>query len=57
MAEILWNENLENYTFKSEINRTKSIKRVPIKFKIDDKTARFRRDLLKKKILGKIDKK
>lgn len=51
MADIMFNESINNYTLKEEINGVKSIKKVPIKFKIDDKTARFRKELLKEELL------
>lgn len=47
----MFNESIDNYTLKEEINGVKSIKKVPIKFKIDDKTARFRKELLKEELL------
>ncbi len=52
MVEILFNESLNDYTFKIEINGIKSIKKVPIKFKFDDTTSRFRKEILRKEILG-----
>ncbi len=48
MAEILFNESIKDYTLKDEINGIKSIKKIPIRFKLDDNTSRFRRDILKK---------
>ena len=45
MAEILFDEKKKEYTLKN--NKT-SIKKVPIKFKLDDKTSRFRKEILKK---------
>jgi rRNA maturation protein Nop10 len=50
--EILFNESIDDYTLHSEINGVASIKKVPLKFKIEDKTARFRQEILKKSILG-----
>jgi len=52
MAEILFNEKLNNYTFKNEIDGTKSIKRVPIKFKLEDSTSKFRKEILKEELLN-----
>ena len=51
MAEILFNEKTNEYTLEEEIKKVKSIKRVPIKFKPEDKTSRFRKEILKKEIL------
>lgn len=51
MAEILFNEKINNYTLKEEIKGVKSIKKVPMKLKLDDSTARFRKEILKKEIL------
>ncbi len=48
--EILWNEKLNDYTLEEEIGGVKSEKRVPIKFKEQDKTAKFRQEILKKDI-------
>ena len=50
MAEILFNEKLGDYTLKEEIDGVKSVKRVPIKYKGDDKTSRFRKDILKEEL-------
>ncbi len=52
MAEILFNEKLKNYTFLEEIDGIKSIKKVPIKFKGTDSTSKYRKEILKKEILG-----
>jgi rRNA maturation protein Nop10 len=52
-TEIFYNEELKDYTLKAKIGTKKSIKKVPIKFKMDDKTARFRQEILKKEILEK----
>ncbi|MCA9486518.1 hypothetical protein H6501_02575 [Candidatus Woesearchaeota archaeon] len=51
MVEILFNEKLGNYTFKKEIDNVPSVKRVPIKFKAEDSTARFRKEDLRKELL------
>jgi rRNA maturation protein Nop10 len=50
MAEILFNEKLGDYTFKSEIDGVKSVKKVPIKFKGTDSTSKYRKEILKKEI-------
>ncbi len=49
--EILFNEELGNYTLQKEINGTTSIKKVPIKYKPQDTTAKFRQTILKDKLL------
>jgi len=51
MAEIFFNDKINNYTLQEEIDGVKSIKKIPIKFKINDKTARFRKEILKNQIL------
>ena len=51
MAEILFNEKLNDYTLQEMIAKTKSIKKVPIKFKLKDSTSRFRKEILKKQLL------
>jgi rRNA maturation protein Nop10 len=51
MAEILFNEKINDYTLQEEIEEVKSIKKVPIRFKLTDSTSRFRKDILKKEIL------
>ena len=53
MVEILYNDNIKEYTFKKEINGIKSFKKIPIKFKLEDSTSRYRKELLKKEILSK----
>jgi len=50
MSEILFNEKLNNYTLKEEIDGVKSIKRAPIKFKALDSTSKYRKEILKKSI-------
>jgi rRNA maturation protein Nop10 len=52
MAEILFNEKINDYTLKEEIDGVKSIKKVPIKFKIIDSTAKYRKEILKKEVLN-----
>jgi len=51
MAEILFNKKANSYTLQEEIKGIKSIKKVPMKFKLEDKTSRFRKEILKKEIL------
>lgn len=48
MAEILFNKKTNEYTLKESKD---TIKRVPIKFKLEDKTSRFRKEILKKELL------
>lgn len=50
--EIFFNDKINDYTLEKEIDGIKSVKRVPIKFKVGDKTARFRKEILKKEIIG-----
>lgn len=52
MAEILFNPKINNYTLQLEIDGVKSIKKVPLKFKIDDTTSKYRKESLKDKILN-----
>lgn len=52
MSEILFNAKLNNYTLKEEIDGIKSIKKVPIKFKAEDSTSKYRKEILKNKVLG-----
>ena len=49
-TEILFNEELGNYTLEQEINGVKSIKKVPIKYKPQDTTAKFRQEILKNQL-------
>ncbi len=53
MAEILFNEKIDNYTLQEEIKGIKSIKKIPIKFKLDDKTSKYRKEILEKEIKNK----
>jgi rRNA maturation protein Nop10 len=50
--EIFFNEKIGKYTLRKEIEGVLSIKRIPLKFKLNDSTARYRQELLRKKILG-----
>ena len=56
MVEILFNSLINNYTLKEEIDGIKSIKKVPMKFKLIDRTSKYRKEILKKEIFEKIDK-
>ncbi len=49
-TEILFNEELNNYTLKQQIGETKSVKKVPIKYKPQDTTAKFRQEILKNQL-------
>lgn len=51
MSEILFNEKLNNYTLKEEILGVKSIKRVPIKFKHEDSTSKYRKEILRDQVI------
>ena len=53
MTEILFNKKLGKYTLQEEFEGEKSYKRVPIKYKPNDSTSRFRRDILDKNIENK----
>lgn len=50
--EILFNDKLNQYTLEKEIKKSTSYKKIPIKFKLEDSTSRFRKEILKKEILG-----
>lgn len=49
--EILFNSKLDQYTLQREVDGVVSDKKVPIKFKENDSTAKFRREILAKEIL------
>ena len=49
-SEIYYNTKLENYTLKKVIEEVKSIKKIPIKFKLSDDTSKFRKRILQKKL-------
>jgi len=49
--EILFNSKINEYTLEKEIGGVVSEKRVPIKFKPEDSTAKFRRKILNDEIL------
>lgn len=53
MAEILFNSKIGEYTFSKEIEGVRSIKKIPMKFKFEDSTSRFRKEFLRKEILEK----
>lgn len=44
--EIMFNEKTKQYTLEKE----NTIKKVPIKYKEQDKTAKYRKEILKKEI-------
>ncbi|MCA9459078.1 MAG: hypothetical protein KC550_00855 [Nanoarchaeota archaeon] len=52
MAEIFYNEKINNYTLDEEKQGVKSIKKVPMKFKLEDTTSKYRKEILKKEIFG-----
>ena len=54
-TEILFNEEIGNYTLQKEINGVKSIKKVPIKYKPEDTTAKFRQEILKNQLSWFLD--
>ncbi len=47
-VEIFWNSKLNTYTLKEEVQGVKSIKKIPMKFKLQDKTAKYRQEELLK---------
>ena len=49
-CEIYYNDKIKNYTLEKEIEGIKSIKKVPIRFKLSDDTSRFRKEILKKEL-------
>ncbi len=51
--EIYYNEKINNYTLEKEIDGVKSIKRIPLKFKLEDSTAKYRQEILKEELLKK----
>ncbi len=52
-TEILFNDEIQNYTLKEEINGVKSYKKVPLKYKPEDKTSKYRKIILKQEIFSK----
>lgn len=52
MTEILFNSKLNNYTFQEEIESVKSYKRAPLKFKLEDSTSKYRKEILRNQLLG-----
>ena len=52
MVGILYNDKLGDYTFQTEIDGVKSYKKVPIKFKSEDSTSKYRKEILKEEILN-----
>ena len=54
MPEIFYNIHKEEYTFETKDKEgNMTIKKIPLKFKIVDTSARFRKEILKKEILKK----
>jgi rRNA maturation protein Nop10 len=45
-TEILFNDEINDYTLKQGINGVKSYKKAPLKYKPNDTTAKFRQELL-----------
>ena len=50
--QIYFNKKTENYTLRKEIEGVSSIKKVPIRFKLEDNTAKFRQKILREKIIN-----
>jgi rRNA maturation protein Nop10 len=50
-TEILFNDELNDYTLQKEVNGVKSYKKVPLKYKPDDTTAKFRQEILKNQLV------
>ena len=50
MTQILYNDKIADYTLKKEIEGVASYRRVPLKFKPNDSTKRFRKKILKDEI-------
>ena len=50
MPEIFYNDKIDNYTLEKDFEGVKSYKQVPIKFKLDDSTSKFRKEILKEEI-------
>ncbi|MDA3856158.1 MAG: hypothetical protein PF569_07925 [Candidatus Woesearchaeota archaeon] len=53
MAEIFFNDKENNYTLQEEIEGVKSIKKIPMKFKLEDSTSKYRKEILQKELLNK----
>ena len=49
--EIFYNKKIKEYTLKKEIDGVKSIKKIPLKYKKDDTTRKYREEILKEEIL------
>lgn len=56
MAEFFFNSKENNYTLKEELKGVKSIKKIPMKFKLEDSTSKYRKEILEKEILEKYNK-
>ena len=50
MAEIFYSEKRGEYTLNEEVDGEKTLKKVPIKFKLHDKNSRFRKQILKEEL-------
>jgi rRNA maturation protein Nop10 len=48
--EILFNKKTNNYTLEKEIDGIKSEKRIPIKYKSEDSTSKYRKEILVKSL-------
>lgn len=49
--EILYNSKLKQYTLHKEVDGVVSEKKVPIKFKEKDSTAKYRRNMLENELV------
>lgn len=52
--EILWNSKINQYTLDKEIDKIKSIKKIPVKYKSEDKTSKYRKEILKSQIFKEV---
>lgn len=50
--EIYFNKKTNEYTLNEEVEGQKCIKKKPLKYKSQDSTAKFRKQILKEKLLG-----
>ena len=48
--EILYNDKKKNYTLDKEVDGVKSYKKVSIKYKAQDSTSKYRKDILKQEL-------
>lgn len=51
--EIFYSKKTKEYTLEEEVKGEKSSKRVPLKFKKEDSTSKYRKELLKQELLEK----